>query len=266
MVKTIRALLVVAAVLGGVSGCNLGIGIFPDRLKSYEGYADLAGYIEPDRLWDFSFQIIRDSRPTSGYPEYLVLANDNRGFGGIHVMIFDANLKVLDKYTIENLDTMDPDHQFNGRGAMVDANGDIVVGNRRFTVNARSLSYAGTPPFTLYTQGLALPEAAQPNYVNIWTENLSSVFFKYDTWKADWSTPSSWNLLFMGGPFEAKIVSLWVRDTDVAVIIGVRDQGARIHLLDRAMFAANTLCTPIRDCPPAVNVFNQGSLMWETRG
>jgi hypothetical protein len=263
MVKLVRALLVTAAVLGGVSGCNLGVGIFPHQLMTYEAYADLSGLIERDRIWDYNFQIIRDS---SSGTEYLVLASDNRGYGGVHVVIFDADLKVLGKYTIEELDAMNTVATFGGRGAMVAANGSIVVGNREFTVTTRKATYAGTPPMTLHGLGLALPEAAEPNYVNIWTENLSTVFFKYTTFKADWSTNSPRSRIFKADMFEAGIFNLWVRDTDVAAIIGVKYEETRIHLLDRVNFAANILCEPVRDCPPVSPVFAEDKLWWRTLG
>ena len=156
MVKTLRrALLAVAASAGLVllAGCSLGYSIFPGALMSYEGYADLSGYIERDRIWDFTFQIIRN--PATG-AEYLVLANADRDFGGVPVAIFDANLKALGKFTLDELDAMDA-ASYNGRGAMVDFNGNIVVGNRRFTVSARKVVFADSLS-QVWNLGLAVPE------------------------------------------------------------------------------------------------------------
>ncbi len=266
MVKSIRALLLVAVALAGISGCNLGIGIFPDRLKSCEGYVDLSKSIDKDRIRDFKFQIIRDSRTTSGNPEYLVLANDNRDFSGVHVMIFDTLLGVLGKYTIDELDAMDPGSPFGGRCALVAANGDIIVGNRSFTVSAGHTAYVGTTPTALYAPGLALPEAAQPNLVNIWTENLSSVFFNYIAFSLDWTANSIWSPVFLGGMSKADIRGLWLRDTDVIALIAVEGQGTRIHLLDRAALAVNALCTPIHDCYAGSLVFGENDPWWDTLG
>jgi hypothetical protein len=92
------------------------------------------------------------------------------------------------------------------------------------------------------------------------------VFFKYSTFKPDWSTSNNWSPLFMGGAFEAGVFNLWVRGTDVAAIIGVNGQEPRIHLLDRPNFVANTLCTPIRDCPPVSPVFSYDKIWWRTLG
>lgn len=267
MVKTARTLPAAAALalaaLACLAGCNFGVGIFPDRLTGYEAYTDIAGDISPDRIRDYSFQLIRDS---STGAEYLVLASDNRAFDGTHVAVFDADLKSLGKYTIEDLDAMDPNQDYAGRGAMVDSNGGIVVGNRRFTVSSRRLSYAGTPPPVLNSTSFALPEATLPNVVNLWTESVSSVRLRYDIWSKDWTSSSFHSLQFMSGMFQAKILGAWVRDTDVAAIIRVDKMDTRIHLLDRAKLAAGTLDTPIHDNPPGSPVPSFDQMWSETLG
>ena len=134
---------------------------------SYEAYADLAKYIDPDVVGDYDFQIIRDSRPASGYPEYLVLAYDSGPLDADCVVVFDADLKVLGHFTLDELNAMDAANPFDSRGAMVDASGCIVVGNRRFTVSSRTVTYLDTPPIAPHHPGLAVPEAPDPNLVNI---------------------------------------------------------------------------------------------------
>jgi hypothetical protein len=263
MVKTARAMLLMVGVLAVFAGCNLGTSIFPDRLMGYEAFTDISGYIDADRVWNYNFQIIRN---TDSGTEYLVLANDNDSFDGVHVAIFNTDLKVLGKFTLDQLDAMDTGNPFHGSGAMVDANGDIVVGNRRFTATARKATYASTPSMTLYGLGLALPEADEPNYVNIWTENASNVSFKYSTFTPDWSTSHDWDPDFLLGLYQTGIYNLWVRDTDVAAIIGVSGQPTKIHLLNRAFFASNLLCTPIHDCFPAFPVPPLSDPWWNTLG
>ncbi|HSV91515.1 MAG TPA: hypothetical protein VLH81_00505, partial [Desulfobacterales bacterium] len=218
MVKTIRALLVAAAMLGGASGCTLGIGIFPDRLTSCEGYADLAGYIEPDRIWDFEFRQIRDSRPESGHPEYFVLVNDDPdpAFIGIRLVVYDSYLRVLGKYTRDELNAMSAS-PFWGRGAMVDANGRIVVGNRAFTVGTRKLSYDDSVLPQPGHQGLAVidPLVFNPNIAGIHTNND---LLEYHQFSAAW-VPMAPVSVDIGPDPWYKVAGFWLRDTDLLFIM-----------------------------------------------
>jgi hypothetical protein len=268
MVKTIRALLVAAAVLGGVSGCNLGVGIFPDRLTSYEGYADLAGLIEPDRIWDFEFHQIRDSRPGSGHPEYFVLVNDDPdpAFVGICLVVYDAYLRVLGKYTREELDAMSAS-SFWGRGAMVDANGRIVVGNRAFTVGTRGLSYDDSMQPQPGHQGLAVidPLVLDPNISDIHTNND---LLEYNRYSASWVPMPPPLSVDIGPDPWYKFAGFWLRDADLLFILTNDVPPARVLSLDPVQFATgglvNDLVLNYPDWP--ITAVPSNNIAWETLG
>lgn len=261
MVKIVRAPLLIALI--GISGCNLGIGIFPDRLMSYEGYADLSGYIEKDQVWDFDFQIIRDSRPGSGNPEFLVLSSDNRNFGGVHVAIFDANLKALGKYTIDNLDAMDPADPYTGRGAMVDAAGKIVVGNRRFTVSSRAVVYADSIS-QLWQQGLAVPEGPDINIADIRCEGSDLWYRRYTS---TWTLPvqDMKNVSSVMGAW-SKVGGIWHRGTYVLLVLFHENMTAHVVRIDPIAFASGGITTPIVNGTDDWPITNSGYFTWETLG
>jgi hypothetical protein len=264
MVKTVRAMVLAAAALAFLAGCNLDSGIFPDRLMGYEAFADVSGSIDPERVWEFSFQIIRDSRPDSGYPEYLVLVNDDSSFEGDHLIVFNADLKVLGKYTMADLDAMDPAHPYEGRGAMVDANGAIVVGNRRFTVGSRRVTYLDTPP-TLWNLGMAIPENPAPNFGNIRAQDNSPVRLKYDAYMADWTSPA-FSTVNIGPGSWGKLSSAWLLEAHVLMVSHRDGYSPEIYLLPRDLFAAGTLCPDLECQYPPSNVPSPDQISWETLG
>lgn len=243
-------------VLAVFAGCNLGTSIFPDRLMGYEAFADIAGYIDPDRVWNYNFQIIRNSATGT---EYLVLANGHRSPDGAQVVIFNADLKVLGKFTLEQLDAMGAP-PFDGRGAMVDANGDIVVGNRRFTVTARKATYASTPP-TLWHFGIAIPEAPKPNFGNIRAENSSPVNFVYDTYLADWTSLASTTIPIGPGGW-GKLFGVWLLEAHVMLISHRDGTPPQIFLLIRDPFAP---CDPLT-CNIWSFVPAPDKISWDTLG
>jgi hypothetical protein len=239
MVKTVRMAAFALASLVCFAGCNLGAGIFPDRLMSYEAFADLDRFIDRDHVGNYNFEIIRDSRPTSGYPEYIVLATDDGSFGDDCVVIFDADLKVLGHYTLSQLDDMNTANPFSGWGAMVDKTGCIVVGNRRFSVSSRKVTYLDVPGFTLYHYGLAVPDAPDPNLANIRGEGSNLRFERYN---ADWVFMAPMSLQFSGLPSH-EILGAWLTATDVLLVVRHDPDPDTAHVLkmNDLMFATGGL-------------------------
>ncbi len=267
MVKTIRVLVLAVAVLACCAGCNLGAGIFPDRLMSYEAYADLARFIDPDVAWDYNFALIRDSRPTSGYPEYLVLAYDSGPLDADCVVVFDADLKVLGHFSLDELNAMDPANPFNSSGAMVDASGCIVVGNRRFAVSSRRVTYLDTPSIAPHHPGLAVPEAPAPNLVNIRgdVQNL-----KFNRYNVDWvSTPPPVDVQ-IGTSSWHELIGVWLTDTEVlAVVRHAPDPTDSAHVLamPRPDFPTpGALCSPLRGTYTTGIVPSYNDTEWRTLG
>jgi hypothetical protein len=265
MVKTIRGALCFLAALAFLTGCNLGAGIFPDRLMSYEAYADLSRFIDRDHVWNYNFQIIRDSRPTSGYPEYLVLASDDGSFGDDCVVIFDADLKVLGHYTLNQLDDMNTGNPFGGWGAMVDETGCIVVGNRRFSVSSRRVTYVSTPPLSIYHHGLDVPGAPAPNLVNIRGEGPN---LRFDTYNADFVFTGPKTLPFSGLPWH-EIIGAWLADTRVLLVVrhdpDPTDSGHVLEM-DGILFATGGLATPLLSQPFARPIPSCDDIEWQTLG
>jgi hypothetical protein len=260
MVKTIRELVLAVAALACCAGCNLGAGIFPDRLMSYEAYADLAKYIDPDHVGDYNFEIIRDS---SSGTEYLVLANDDGSFGDDCVVVFNADLKVLGQYTLDQLDAMDTGNPFNGRGAMVDASGMIVVGNRRFTVSSRTVTYLDTPP-ALWGYGFAIPEATAPNFSKIHAfSDSTNVLLEYTAYPSGWVSPSTVSPKFGGGTW-GHLDGAWLLDVEIMLIVDRDGMQPQIHHLPRIQFRNQTLCDPL--CYPVANIPYPADIRWETLG
>lgn len=216
MVRSSRRLLATLAALACLGSCNLDVGIFPDRLMGYEAYADLAKYIDPDHIWSCDFQIIRDS---SSGAEYLVLVDNDGSYGDDCLVVTDTDLKVLGHWTLAELDALDatvPIEPFRGRGAMVDALGAIVVGNRRFTVDAGTLVYADDAP-RLGAYGVAVldPTVFDPNITDIRTEND---IIKYRRCSVGWTsiTEQSYDI----GPLPwYKIATFALRDTDLVLVL-----------------------------------------------
>jgi len=266
MVKTVRTMvfaLASLAALACLAGCDLGASVFPGRLMSYEAYADLTRFIDPDHIRDYRFQIVRDSASTE---EYLVLANDNGSWGDDCVVVFDADLKVQGHFTMNELDAMDPANPFGGRGAMVDSDGMIVVGNRRFAWGPRGLAYSSTLSFNLHNYGLTIPEAAKPNFSDIraWS-NSTDVFLEYDAWPAGWSgTPLTAITKFPGVGTWGHLDGVWLLATWVMLIADRDGMQPQIHLLPRAAFANLSLCDPL--CYSVSLVPSPGSIWWETLG
>jgi hypothetical protein len=264
MVRIVRTAVFVLAVLACLAGCNLGVGIFPDRLMSYEAYADLERFIDRDHIGDYRFQIIRSS---STGEEFLVLANDDGSRDDDCVVIFNADLGVLGHFAMDQLDAMDPANPYGGRGAMVDAEGKIVVGNRRFTVSARGVKYASTPPVHLHNYGLAIPEAANPNFSNIraWSDAVS-VFFDCTAYPVGWPDSPATQIptpKFGAGTW-GHLDGVWLLDSEVMLLADRDGMSPQIHLLSRPDFAALNLCDPL--CYPVANVPSPGNLWWETLG
>jgi hypothetical protein len=265
MVKTIRMAVFFLASLACLTGCNLGAGIFPDRLMSYEAYVDLARFIDPDHAWDYTFALIRDSRPTSGYPEYLVLAYDSGPLDADCVVVFDADLKVLGHFTLDELNAMDPANQFDSCGAMVDASGYIVVGNRRFAVSSGKVTYFDTPPIAPHHPGLAIPEAPEANLVNIRgdVQNL-----KYGRFNTDWVFIGLGDRL-IGTSSWHQVIGAWL--TDIEVLLVVRHdpdptETAHVLAIDRLLFAAGTACVPLRGTYTTGFVPSYNDIEWRTLG
>jgi hypothetical protein len=234
MVKNVRGVTFAAgalAVLICLAGCNLGTGIFPDRLMSYEAFADLTRFIDPGHIWNYEFQIVRDS--TSG-AEYLVLASDDGSWGDDCVLVFDSYLKVLGHFTMDQLDSMDA-VPFSGRGAMVDEAGRIVVGNRRFSVGTRALTYQDSPA-GLWTRGLAIPLQPTPNLANIYG---SGTTLMYDRYLPDWTFWDQQNPN-IGGGNNKRLAYIGLTDTAVVVLTVNDAPDAEIYQFTPAAFAAGT--------------------------
>lgn len=216
MVRPACRLLATIAVLVCLGSCNLYVGIFPDRLMRCEAYADLAKYVDPDHVWSYDFQIIRDSGSGA---EYLVLVDNDGSYGDDCLVVFDTDLKVLGSYTkaqLDALDTVEPIESFWGRRAMVDALGAIVVGNRRFTLDAGKLVYADDAP-RLGEYGVAVLDATvfEPNIADIRTEND---ILRYRRCSEDWMpvTEQSYDI----GPLPwYKIATFALRDTDIVFVL-----------------------------------------------
>ena len=261
MVKGIRVLALAAAALACLVGCNLSTSIFPDRLMGYEAYADLSGHIDHDHIWDYNFQIIRDS---SSGAEYLVLAANDDSFGDDCVVIFDADLKVLGHYTLDELDAMDTANPFNGRGAMVDKSGCIVVGNRRFTVAARSVTYLGTPGLTLHHYGLAIPDAPDPNLGNIRGDGSN---LRFDRYSASWVYIATMTMSLGASPWH-EVVGAWLTATDVLLVVRHDPDPDIAHVLkmNDLMFATGGLTPPLLAGSYANTVPSQNDIEWRTLG
>jgi hypothetical protein len=256
MVKTVRALVLAAAAIACLAGCNLAYSIYPDRLMTYEGYVNLARHIDY-KLWDFNFSIVRDS--TSG-AEYLVLASDNRGFGGVHVMVFDPYLRVLAEYTLADLDAMDA-APFQGAGAMVDQDGRIVIGNRAFVPGSKSLAYDGTVLPQLWQDGLAVPEGFDQNIADIRCEGDT---LQYRRYQANWTftTPVLKNV---GWGSWSKLAGAWHAGGLILLLMYHDVSPAHIVQLDPLDFTSGGFCDPVSTCPTTWAV-NLGDLAWETLG
>ncbi len=258
MVKPVRVpALAALACFACLAGCTIGVGIFPDRLMSYEGYADLAGYLDAEQVWNFSFQIIRNSLTGA---EYLVLANDDRSFDGVHVAIYDANLRVLGKYTLAQLDAMGAS-LFNGRGAMVDVNGNIVVGNRVFSVGTRSLSGSQNPT-TLGAPGLAIPGEPNPNIADI---HGSGSELRYNKYSLDWTFQPPDEHPMIGGGSNYKVLCVVLHDTEVFLVTLCDGPMGEIFRIPKVAFSAGGLSEPLETYPYAFVPFPD-FIAWETLG
>ncbi len=258
MVKTIRVLVLAAAALACCAGCNLGAGIFPNRLMSYEAYADLAKYIDPDVAWDYAFQIIRDS---SSGAEYLVLAYDSGPLDADCVVVFDADLKVLGHFTLDELNAMDAANPFDSCGAMVDASSCIVVGNRRFTVSSRTVTYLDTPPIGPHHPGLAVPPV--PNLVNIHGNALNLVFDRYNV---DWVFMTSESKQLSSSPWH-DIVGVWLAGTEVLLVVRHDPDPDTAHVLAMGDVAfATGGITPCLVDNYGSTIPSQNDIEWRTLG
>ncbi|OHD70023.1 MAG: hypothetical protein A2177_15560 [Spirochaetes bacterium RBG_13_68_11] len=261
MVKTIHVLVLALAALACLAGCYLGAGIFPDRLMSYEAYASLTRFIDPNHAEDYRFQIIRNS---SSGAEYLVLANDDGSFGDDCVVVFNTDLKTLGHYTLDELNALDEANPFSGRGAMVDESGCIVVGNRRFTVGPRNLAYASTPP-TLGAYGLAIPGQPNPNIGNIYCFGTA---LRYSRYLADWTFQPPEVNSTIGGGSNYKVACFGLSGTNVVMVIWRSGPVAEIFQLPQDLFSSGTLCTPLDThypaTPPVVPTPNE--IEWQTLG
>ncbi len=264
MVKTVRMAACALASLVCLAGCNLGAGIFPDRLMSYEAFADLSRFIDPDHVGNYTFEIIRDSRPASGNPEYIVLATDDGSFGDDCVVIFNADLKVLGHYSLGQLDDMDTANPFGGRGAMVDEAGRIVVGNRRFSVSSRKVTYAGTPPVYQNHDGLAVWDAPDPNLANIRGEGSN---LRFEHYSADWVLGGTMTLSLSGLPWH-EVVGAWLTDTDVLLVVRHDPDPDTAHVLkmNDSMFATGSLTPSLLTGSYANTVPSQNDIEWPTLG
>jgi hypothetical protein len=265
MVKIVRGVTSAAgalAMLVCLAGCNFGVGIFPDRLMSYEAFVDLSRFIDPDHVWNYEFQIIRDS--TSG-AEYLVLANDDGSWGDDCIVVFNSDLKVLGHFTMDQLDAMDSGNPFSGRGAMVDAAGCIVVGNRRFSVSSRGVKYLSTPPTHLSHYGLAIPEAPDPNIANISGLDPNLRFDRYTT---DWVFMGPMSLPLSGLPSH-EVLGAWLTATDVLLVVRHDPDPDTAHVLkmNDLMFATGGLTPPLLSTYGNAAPFpSQSDIEWDTLG
>jgi hypothetical protein len=262
MVKTVRAAVLAAAALACLASCSLGASIFPDRLMGYEAYADLERFIDPDHVGDYDLQIIRNS---SSGAEYLVLASDDGSFGDDCVVVFDADLKVLGHYTLDQLDAMDAANPYNGDGAMVDESGCIVVGNRRFTVGSRQLAYLDTPPglSALYHLGLAVPNAFDRNLANIHADALNLEFDRYDV---DWTFMAPVSLQLSAEPWH-EVVGAWVTAAQVLLVVRHDPDPDVAHVLAMGdvAFATGGLSVPLLTFYGST-VPTQDDVDWDTLG
>jgi hypothetical protein len=264
MVKSTRRFLPTAAVivaLAGLGSCNLGVGIFPDRLMSYEAYVDLSGSIDEDRVFGFDFQIIRN--PATG-TEYLVLVNDDLSFDGVHLVVYDTDLGVLGSYTLAQLNAMDSVTltTFRGRNAMVDASGMIVVGNRRFTVASTGLAYADAPSIMPGYNGLAVPEASEPNYHNFRVSGSGTISLMYDKSSLDWTTATG-QTIGVGSGTVGKFVGAWMHNNLVYMMIHTDFNDMRVYQGLRTDFVAGSgSLTMFPSFLPVVT----SSTAWQTLG
>lgn len=278
MVNLGRRMLLTLGALACLGSCHLDVGIFPERLMAYEAYADLAKYIAPDHIWSYELQIIRDSRSEAGNPEYLVLVDNDGSYGDDCLVVFDTDLKVLGRYTkaqLDALDTVEPIELFKGRRAMVDALGAIVVGNRRFMVDAGKLVYADDAP-RLGEYGVAIldPTVFDPNIADIRTEGD---ILKYRRCTEDWTsvTEQSYDI----GPLPwYKIANVALRDTDIVFVLAhdadppappESSVYAHILLLTDNLFATGGLITTgsgLVDNYDDFPVPSSGDIWWQTLG
>jgi len=270
MVKIVRAALVVLiafitlAALASLAGCKLGAGIFPERLMSYEAFADLSRFIDRDHVWNYRLQLIRDSRPTSGYPEYLVLSDDNGSWGDDCVVILDADLKALGHWSMSKLDDMDPGNPFGGKGAMVDETGCIVVGNRRFEVTSRGARYLSSLSFDLHHVGLTVWDAFDRNIVNIRGDGQNLV---YDRYNASWVFMAGETKQFSTASYH-EVMGVWLTDAQVLLAVGHEAYAGYGHVLamDDMAFATGGLSTPLLDQGFAVPIPSNADIEWDTLG
>ena len=270
MVKIVRAapvalvaFLAIAA-LASLAGCKLGVGIFPERLMSYEAFVDLSRFIDRDHIWSYRLQLIRDSRPTSGYPEYLVLSDDDGTWGDDCVVILDADLKALGHFTLDQLDDMDPGTSFAGRGAMVDETGRIVVGNRRFEVTSWRAKYQSTLSFNLHNFGLAVWDAFDRNIANIRGDGQN---LRYDRYNASWVLMTSENKPFSGMSWH-DVMGIWLTDTQVLLAVRHDPDPDNGHVLamDDMAFATGGIGTPLLSQPFAYPIPSSADIEWDTLG
>ncbi len=264
MVRSVRRLLQTAAAvvaLASLGSCNLGVGIFPDRLMSYEAYVDLSGSIDEDRVFGFDFQIILN--PVTG-TEYLVLVNEDPTFDGVHLVVYDTDLRVLGSYTRAQLDAMDSVTltTFRGRNAMVDASGMIVVGNRRFTVASTGLAYADAPPITPGYNGLAVPEATEPNFHNFRVSGPGTISLMYDKSSLDWTT-AIFQTLDVGSGTVGKFVGAWMHNDIVYMMIYTDYDDMRVYQGPRIDFVTGPGSLAM---VPSVLPVVTSSTAWQTLG
>lgn len=247
-----------------LAGCDLGAGIFPDRLMSYEAFADLSRFIDRDHIWNYRLQLIRDSRPASGYPEYLVLADDDGSWGDDCVVILDADLKALGHFTMNQLDGMDPGDPFGGRGAMVDETGHIVIGNRRFLVSSRGARYASTPPLSLHSYGLAVWDAIDRNIAYIHGDGQNLM---YDRYNVDWAFMTTETKQLSTASWH-EVRGAWL--TDTKVLLAVRHDAylgyGHVLVMDQLPFATGGLSTPLLDQTFAYAIPSSSDIEWDTLG
>jgi hypothetical protein len=162
----------------------------------------------------------------------------------------------------DELDAMDPDNQFNGRGAMVDSGGKIVVGNRRFTVSSRKLVFADSAS-QLWQQGLAVPEGFDKNITDIRCEDTS---FRYRRFQPDWTFTTDVEKSIGWGAW-SKLVGAWHQGDYLLFVMFHDISPAHIVQIDPLAFASGGYAEPIVGGVLTVSsITAPGDFAWETLG
>lgn len=103
-------------------------GIFPGAVAQATARADLSGAIDTGPASSFQLSTV-----SAGGNEYVILFTPfTFDSSRTHLVIMDAQLKVLNSYTLNELTQLPPLGLFSGNWTMTDCNDQVVIGNLVF--------------------------------------------------------------------------------------------------------------------------------------